>query len=251
MSNVQKIQSWYHNQHTNRLAKVVLATMRADRVRQAVIKRMSQTYAYHITSTGKWNAMRKLTQMKQEEQWTTRYATMLQAVVRAMMAKKFANKMRHHRARKEAREQRSSIVIQKIWRGYLNRTEIVKRAYYVVQEAARRRWVVRSSDNVHRNEILEVETEKRERLRQEQNARKLRQNVMRYTIQETPEGRKRREKERKSLLPESVKEWYEGPQFSKNELFEDMDVKEEEEDGVSLSSESDDDESATDSPRYW
>ena len=88
-------------------------------------------------------------------------------------------------------------------------------------------------------------------MRQEQNARKLRQNVMRYTIQETPEGRKRREKERKSLLPESVKEWYEGPQFSKNELFEDMDVKEEEEDGVSLSSESDDDESATDSPRYW
>jgi hypothetical protein len=210
---------------------------------------MSHTYAYHITSTGKWNALKKLKQIEQELQWTTRYATMLQAVVRSILAKKFANKMRHHRARKEARELRSSILIQKMWRGYMKRTEVVKRAYHVVQEAARKRWVVRSSDNDHRNEILEVERERREWLRREESARKLRQNVMRYTIQETPEGRKGREEKRKSLLPESVKEWYDGPTFSKSELFDDEE--DGEEDGVSLSSECGDEESDTDSPRYW
>ena len=209
---------------------------------------MSETYAYHITTTGIWNALKKYKELAEEEQWATKYATMVQAVIRAWGAKKAVHILRNARARREARRQRSSIKIQCLFRGYLKRTEVIKRAYFVVQEAARKRWVVRSSDNVHRNEILMIEKEHRDKKLFEENGRKLRRNVLSYTISETKSDQKKREKERKKIVPESIQGWYDGPHFTKEELFgenvDDDGVEEEEEN----SSES---ESDLDSPRYW
>ena len=235
MMRVQQIQIWYRTQREGRLARAVISSMRAETHRQEVITRMSQTYGFHITTTGKWKAMKKLAAQADELQWTTKYATMMQAVVRAWGAKKATQLLRTAKARRIAREVRSAIVIQSLWRGYVKRTEVIKRAYHVVQEAARRRWVVRSSDNIHRNELLEIEIREREKITLEQIQRQLRTNVLAYTIKETPKERKKREKERMNYT------FYDGPHFNLQE--NDVEVHVEESD---LEEESD-----NDSPRYW
>jgi hypothetical protein len=257
---VQQVQRWYRCRREGRLARVVLQVLKQNKVRLKVIKRLSFTWGSHICSTGLWNAKKEVKKRQQDLQWASKYATMLQAVIRARLAKKITVLLRTQKQRRLRRRLRSAIIIQSLYRGYSKRGEVVKRAYYVVQEAARRRWVVRSSDDVHRKEILTNEKKEKDRLMQHEIEKKLRANVLRYTIQETPDGRIAREKGRNNQVPESVREWYSGPHFSRQELFGEgsldsptkRETKEDQESAWSSGSgalSSDDDDN--DSPRYW
>jgi hypothetical protein len=240
MSNVQQIQRWYRCRREGRMARIILQVLKQNRYRLSVIKRMSETYGFHICSTGLWNAKKILKEQAQQLQWATRHATMVQSVIRAWGAKKAIHLLRTAKRRKEERRQKCATMIQSLYRGYAKRGEVVKRAYFVVQEAARRRWVVRASDDSHRNEILTNERLIRNQLIQNEINKKLRENVLSYTINETPSSLRNREKNRHRVIPDSINSWYDGPHFTKEELFSESDNDSE------LGSDDD-----GDSPRYW
>ena len=247
MNTVRQIQLWYRGRREGRMARIVLMVLKQNRHRLAVIKRMSETYSFHICSTGLWNAKKQYAQQAQQLQWATKYATMVQSVIRAWGAKKIIEKLRTARIRRERRRQHSSIRIQALFRGFRKRGEVVKRAYFVVQEAARRRWVVRASDDVHRTEILHNEQKEKLLMKQNDNNKKLRANVMKYTIQETPLVGRQREQKRDRVVPDSVRQWYDGPHFTTEELFE----KSEDNCSMHHSSSASESESESESPRYW
>ena len=145
MREIVRIQEWYRAQLARRVAMTELNTRRYALIRMDVISRMSTTWAAHICDTAVWKTMAELQRQKEALQWAKRYATMVQSVIRAWGAKKAVRLLRTQKARREKRRYNAARRIQAMVRGYQQRGEVIRRAVFVVQEAARLRWIQRSS----------------------------------------------------------------------------------------------------------
>ena len=145
MHKILRIQMWYRAQRARRVAMAEVYARRYALVRVEVIDRMSATWGAHICDTAVWRTMAELRRQKEALQWAKRYATMMQSVIRAWGAKKAVMLLRTQKARRAKRRFEAARCIQAMVRGYQQRGEVIRRAIFVVQEAARLRWIQRSS----------------------------------------------------------------------------------------------------------
>ncbi len=224
MLRVNTIQVWYRTHRARRIAVRVADAKRYARTRAEVIERMSRLYGAHICSVARWHTVLELRRRAAAAQFDRKYAVMVQAVIRAWGAKKAVRKLRTQRARRERLLYVSARKIQAMVRGYFGRDEVVRRAYAVVQEAARRRWVVRSNAT-GRDDLAEAVAGEDDLLGED-----------RYLVVDTPDNRgddvfaaMGLEGEEEGLTGQAV-EWYHGPEFNAEELSSD---------------------SGGESPRYW
>ena len=145
MRNILRIQQWYRAQRARRFAMFEVRSRRYAVTRAEVIDRMSATWGAHICDTAVWKTMAELRRQEEALQWAKRYATMVQSVIRAWGAKKAVMLLRTQKARRAKRRFEAARRIQALVRGYQQRGEVIRRAIFVVQEAARLRWIQRSS----------------------------------------------------------------------------------------------------------
>lgn len=145
MVKIVNIQAWYRAQCARRSAMQHVHNRKYELKRAEIIDRMSSTWGAHICDTAVWKCMAELKRREQALQFGKRYATMVQSVIRAWGAKKAVKLLRTQKARREKRRNDAACCIQAMVRGYQQRGEVIRRAVYVVQEAARLRWIQRSS----------------------------------------------------------------------------------------------------------